>query len=105
MSLVSNNTKKHSIGDLTIEHGLYSIIILMKIRNKEAWPSGKAGACKALIPSSNLGASFFLNKCTDKARETAGILWVEFLELDILNQLMRSQCWQKLSRLNHLLRN
>jgi hypothetical protein len=27
------------------------------------------------------------------------------LELDILNQLMRSQCWQKLSRLNHLLRN
>ena len=28
-------------------------------RTKEAWPSGKAGACKALIPSSNLGASFF----------------------------------------------
>ena len=26
---------------------------------KEAWPSGKAGACKALIPSSNLGASCF----------------------------------------------
>lgn len=24
---------------------------------KVAWPSGKAGACKALIPSSNLGAT------------------------------------------------
>lgn len=23
-----------------------------------AWPSGKAGACKASIPSSNLGATF-----------------------------------------------
>ncbi len=27
----------------------------------EAWPSGKAEACKASIPSSNLGASFMLN--------------------------------------------
>lgn len=26
----------------------------------EAWPSGKAGACKALIPSSNLGASYLI---------------------------------------------
>ncbi len=24
-----------------------------------AWPSGKAGACKAFIPSSNLGAAFY----------------------------------------------
>lgn len=25
----------------------------------ETWPSGKAGACKALIPGSNPGVSFF----------------------------------------------
>ena len=25
-----------------------------------AWPSGKAEACKAFIPSSNLGAAFYL---------------------------------------------
>lgn len=38
--------------NLTISH------VLNRIEYTEAWPSGKAGACKALIPSSNLGASF-----------------------------------------------
>lgn len=42
----------HSTCLLTIEH------VLNTIDRAEAWPSGKAGACKALIPSSNLGASF-----------------------------------------------
>jgi methyltransferase (TIGR00027 family) len=30
----------------------------VKIKLSAAWPSGKAGACKALTPSSNLGAAF-----------------------------------------------
>lgn len=29
-----------------------------------AWPSGKAGACKAFTPSSNLGAAFYIKKKT-----------------------------------------
>lgn len=36
-----------------------------------AWPSGKAGACKASIPSSNLGATFFARR--DKTIYTTNI--------------------------------
>ncbi len=38
---------------------IYAIknIILVIITEMAAWPSGKAGACKAFIPSSNLGAA------------------------------------------------
>ena len=46
---------------LTIEYLLNTMIYI----HMEAWPSGKAGACKALIPSSNLGASF-LNHTYEK---------------------------------------
>ena len=43
-----------------------------------AWPSGKAEACKAFIPSSNLGAAFFvfygLNSCV-----IANIMFIIFV--------------------------
>lgn len=37
------------------------ILVFITYHNKEVatWPSGKAGACKAFIPSSNLGVAFF----------------------------------------------
>ncbi len=34
-----------------------------------AWPSGKAGACKAFTPSSNLGAAFDFNYLLSSAIE------------------------------------
>ena len=33
-------------------------IVCTQGKNTETWPSGKAGACKALIPGSNPGVSF-----------------------------------------------
>jgi hypothetical protein len=40
---------------LVQRHGMMKGV---KIKLSAAWPSGKAGACKALTPSSNLGAAF-----------------------------------------------
>lgn len=42
--------------DLTIHH----VFFIIKKQVEATWPSGKAEACKAFIPSSNLGVAFLI---------------------------------------------